>query len=156
QEAHAEDLLSEVPLVELALEDALVHSLKLRQRELRGEQLEPDRLMTHFGPQALERTRNDRVVVERERRQIEGREPGRFARVRRCLDAVVGELDEREVGYGDDSLARIAIDGAERVELLEEDPRDARLLGELAPRRFVERLVDADEPAGERPLPLEG
>ena len=51
----------------------------------------------------------------------------------------------------DDAGARIAARLAEGVQLLEDDAAHAGLLVELAPRGVVERLVDADEAAGQRP-----
>ena len=94
-------------------------------------------------------------MIEGELRQIVEREPADAHRVGRGADAVIAELGERVVRDGDDALARIAIERAERVELLEVDVGDAGFLLELAARGVVERLVDADEAAGQRPRVLE-
>src|SRR5262245_44298738 len=68
---------------------------------------------------------------------------------------MVAQVDERVVRHRNDALARVAIDGAERVELLEEHLAEARLFLELAPRSVFEQLLDADEAARQRPLAFE-
>src|SRR5688572_6166663 len=45
QEVHGERALADVPLVELSFEHPLVQMLKLRERELPAEHLDPDRLV---------------------------------------------------------------------------------------------------------------
>src|SRR5690606_24294931 len=47
------------------------------------------------------------------------------------------------------------VERTERIELLEVDVGDARLLLELAARRLVKGLVDSHEAAGQRPRVLE-
>ena len=64
-------------------------------------------------------------------------------------------LTKRVVSDRYDPLARVAVYGAEGVELLEEDLAKPGLLLELAPRGFIERLVEAHEPARQCPLAFE-
>src|SRR5262245_43164664 len=59
EEAHGEDLLAEVALVELLLEDDLVHALELRQRELGRQELEADGLVGELAAEAGERGAED-------------------------------------------------------------------------------------------------
>ena len=98
----------------------------------------------------------DLLVIEGERRKVVDREPGRVGGIGRGLDLVIGELDQRVVGDGHDPLARVSIERAVGVELLEKDLAQAGLLFELAQGRVLERLVDVDEAAGQRPLAQEG
>ena len=93
-------------------------------------------------------------MIEREARHVVHAEPRGVARVGRGLHVVVAQVHERVVGDRHHALARIAVDGAEGVELLEEDLAQAGLFLELAPRRFIERFVDAHEAARQRPLAL--
>ena len=56
------------------------------------------------------------VVVERQARQLIDREPARIARVSgRGVHRVVEEIHDREVGDGDDPLARIAGPGVPKA-----------------------------------------
>jgi hypothetical protein len=91
------------------------------------------------------------VVIEGERRQVVEREPGDPLGVGRRADLVIAELDQRVVRDRHDPLARIALERAEGVELLEERVGDAGLLAQLAARRLVERLVDVHEAARQGP-----
>jgi hypothetical protein len=101
------------------------------------------------------RARHDLVVIERELGEIVEREPADAHRVGRRADPVIAELGERVVRHGDDALARIAAERAERVELLEVHVLDPGLLLELALRGLVDRLAEPHEPAGQRPRVLE-
>jgi hypothetical protein len=49
EQSEAQDLLSEVPLVQFGFENCLIEMLELRTVELRRQQLKPDRLISHFG-----------------------------------------------------------------------------------------------------------
>jgi hypothetical protein len=65
--------------------------------------------------------------------------------------------EHREVADGDDVHARVAPGVAVGAELREQaGDVDARLLGQLAPGRLVQRLVRPLEAARDRPHPLEG
>src|SRR5262249_22468772 len=70
EQIHGEDLLAEVALVERPLEDRLVDLLELRERELRGQELEPDGLVAHLSLEPRERSVRDLGVIEGQRRQI--------------------------------------------------------------------------------------
>ncbi len=94
-------------------------------------------------------------MIERELRQIVEGKPAHAHRVGGRADAVIRELREREVRDRDHAIARIAIERAERVELLEVDVLDARFFFELAARGLVERLFDAHEATRQRPRMLE-
>jgi hypothetical protein len=94
-------------------------------------------------------------MLFRKFRQIVEREPADAHRVGRRADPVIAELGERVVRHGDDALARIAAERAERVELLEVDVVDAGLLLELALRGLVDGLVEPHEPTRQRPRVLE-
>src|ERR1035438_5935762 len=50
QQAKAQDLFAEVPLVQFISEHRFVEMLELRKRELGRQQLEPDRLVSPLAP----------------------------------------------------------------------------------------------------------
>ena len=97
EEAHGQEALPEVPLVERPPEDRLVQRLELRQLEPLGQHLEADRLVADLRAQALERDREDLVVVEREAARVLHGKPARRARVGSRLHAVIREVDQRVV-----------------------------------------------------------
>jgi hypothetical protein len=78
--------------------------------------------------------------------------------IARCLQRLLEPRRGKQgiVGDGDDAGARVAIDGAKGVKLLEEGGRDARLFVQDSPCRRVEAFIQVDETARKRPLPLGG
>ncbi len=64
---------------------------------------------------------------------------------------MVADVDQGVIGHGDDPLAGIALQLAERVKLLEEHFREARLLTQLAAGGVFERFIDVHKPARQRP-----
>lgn len=69
---------------------------------------------------------------------------------------MVGGFGQGVVGDADDALAGVAVDGAEGVELLEEEVFEAGFFFQLAAGGGVERFLDTDEAAGEGPVVFEG
>src|SRR4051812_12264835 len=63
-QAGGEQLLAEVALVHFALQHGFVEMLELRERELRRQQLEADRLISHLAAQPLHRGGEDGRVIE--------------------------------------------------------------------------------------------
>jgi hypothetical protein len=53
------------------------------------------------------------------------------------------------------SLSRVSLKAAERVELLEENVPDPRLLLKLASRSLFEGFIESHESTGQGPFPLE-
>ena len=133
QKAHGQDLAAEVPLIQRPLQDRLVKVLKLRERELRRQQLEADRLIADLALEPLQGHPQDLRVVEGQRRRVGDGEPGRVAGVGGRLNAVVADIDQGIIGHGDDPVAGIAVQVAEGVELLQKDLRQAGFL--LSSRR---------------------
>jgi hypothetical protein len=72
-------------------------------------------------------------VIEGQARHVVHAEPAGIARIGRCLDVVIAQVDERVIGDGDDPLPRIAV--------------DRRPVSSSSSRRAAssKSLVDADE-----------
>ena len=66
QHTHLQQLLAEVPLVDLVAQGGLVESLDVTQRELVGQQLEAERVVAEFSVEPLDGVGEDRVVVKRQ------------------------------------------------------------------------------------------
>jgi len=155
EKVHRQHALTEVALVELALEDHLVQVLKLGERELLRQKLESHGLVAELGPQSFEAHVQDISMVESQARAIVHTEPGGVPSVGGCLDFVITQLHQCVVGNGDDPFPRVALHGAEGVKLLQEYLAQPGLFLELTPRGLFQGLVDSDEPARQRPLPFE-
>jgi len=95
-------------------------------------------------------------VVEGQARDVVHGKPGGVTGVGRGLDVVVPEVQECVVRHRHDTLPGIAIDGAEGVELIENDLAQAGLFLELALRRLVQRSADATKPPGRAHFPANG
>ena len=95
-------------------------------------------------------------MIERERRDIIDMVPRDVTRVGGCLCAMIGKIDQCVMGHADHTLARVTIDSAERLKLLEVDAAQARFLGQFAAGRLLEIFVHFHKPAGKRPPPGEG
>jgi len=68
---------------------------------------------------------------------------------------MVGKFYEGVIGYADDAFARIAINGAESVELFQEDVFEACLFFEFTAGSLLQGFFDTDEASGERPAAFE-
>jgi len=60
-----------------------------------------------------------------------------------------------EIGNTDDAHARIALHGAKGIELLQMSPLNAGFVVQYAFRRIVDRFINPDKAARERPLASE-
>src|SRR5690606_33118742 len=95
EDAEAEHLPAEVPLVEGLGEDGLVDALQLAERELGRQELEGDRRVLGLVAQALERVVDDAAVIEGQRRKLVDRMPGDRGRVGAGLGREPLGVDER-------------------------------------------------------------
>src|SRR5262249_29904148 len=141
EEAHLQDLLPKVALVERLSQNDLVEMLKFGQCELRREQLKTDRLVSDLSAQPSQGSRDDSIVIERKRGECRDAEPIRQCGVGGGANLVSRWLREGVVGDGHDPASWISIEIAERIELFEVETRDSRLLGKLSPRCLIERLI---------------
>ena len=171
-EAAVEDPPPEAVLVQGPTEDRLVDEAQLAEAEVTRQELEADRGVVELAAEAAHRGREDVGMVEGEsERRAVLRACGR--RVVAVIDLHSGDaepvaadardgvsessgLDERVVRHRDDPRARVAVGRAEREELLDEDVGEPGLVAQDPRGSIVERLVDADEAAGERPAALGG
>src|SRR5262249_36242112 len=125
-----------------------VKALELRKRELRRKQLEANRLVANLAFETAQRRLQDAIVIERERWRVPDREPRRLARIGGGPHAMIAELGQRVIGDRNDATARITVDLAERIQLLEEDPLEAGFLSQLAASGVVDGFIDVHETAG--------
>ncbi len=100
--------------------------------------------------------RHHLVVIEGEHRELVQREPADALAVLVGAEPEPLGRYERVVGDRDHPLPRIPVRRAEGVELLEIDAGDAGAFFELAARVGLDVLVLPDDPAGQRPVALEG
>jgi|GEM_PF-5382535 len=106
-----------------------------------GERRSCRRVVGELATQAGERGGEDVGVVEGERREFADGEPFRLGGIGSA---------------GDDALAGIALHGSEGLVLLQEDLMQTGLLLQLAAGGVIERFLDADKAARQRPLVFEG
>src|SRR5581483_4473816 len=130
EEIEGEDFFAEVALVELGFEGGLVEMLELRQSELGRKQLEADGFVSDFSFEAGEGDGQDVGAVEGELGGFGNGEPFGVGGVGGGFGSVVREFDQGVISDTDDALAGAAMDGAEGVELFEEDVFQAGLFGE--------------------------
>ena len=149
--------LRKLRLSSARLEHGFVEVLELRERELRRQQLEADRLVAHLAAQPLDArspgSRRDRRPAPAG--SATGNQPRSLASLA-PVAGMLGELDQRVVRHADHALARIAIDRAEGVELLEEDI--VRPVSSASSRRAASSSVSSTrtKPPGSAHLPLNG
>jgi len=122
EKAHRQRFAAEVAFVERPFDDRFVEMLQLRKCELRRQQFEADRLIADLPFEPFQRDVENLCMIEGERRRVGHGEPSGIAGVGSGLHAMIADIDQSLIGHGDDSLARVALDIAEGVELLEEDP----------------------------------
>ena len=156
EEIEAEDFFAEVALVQVGTEDGFVEGLELAERELGREELEADGFVAEFATQALEGGMKDLSVIKGEGGYLADGEPLGIIGVRICLGAMVGGFGECVVGHADDAFARIAVHGAEGVELLEEDFFQASFFGKLAAGSGLQGFFHTDKATWQCPMTFEG
>ena len=151
------DLAAEVRGVQAAAEDRLVHLAQVGEGELVGEQAVRDAAVADLVAQAPEGVLDDLVVVEGEPRERVPRRTTPRSRARCRRVSATGRrprrAHERPVDDRDDAGGG-AVDGAERVELLEVARREAGGLGEGAGCRGVQALGRVEPAARKRPQAL--
>src|SRR3569833_536876 len=121
EQSKAHRFLAEIPLIQTGAENRFVKMLKPRERELRWQQLETDRLVTNFAFEPLKGGSQDLRVVEREFRNFGNRKPFGIGGIRSRPGVVIRELNQRKIRDADDALAGIAIHCAKGVKLFEEN-----------------------------------
>ena len=156
ENAELGDFLAEVTLVEWLLEDEFVEVLELGEGEFFGKELEADGLVADFSAEAFFGELEDVGVIEGERGKIIEGEPGGISGVGRGGGWVLDEVDECEVGDGDDMLAGVAIWGADGGELFEEDVFQSSLFLKFAASAGIDVFTDVNEASGEGPLVFKG
>src|SRR6266511_1628742 len=154
----AQEAAAEVRGVELHAPDRLVHRSQLGHREGRADKARGDARDLELDADALDCVADDSQVVERELgpllEDVRGGDERCVCRVGAGEDRPHVAKDG-EVRDGDDVHARVA-SGIAVGAVLGQRARDvdARLLGELASRRLVQRLFRTLEPTGNRPHSL--
>lgn len=96
------------------------------------------------------------MVVEGERREVIEGEPGGVSSIGGGGGWVFDEVDEGEVGDGENVLAWVAVGGADGGELFEVNVFESGLFFEFAAGAGVDVFADADEATGEGPFVFEG
>ena len=91
------------------------------------------------------------------KKEFEKSKEGKFVPITYKDDwAVIREIHQRVVRDRHHTLARVPIDAAKCVQLLEEYLVEPGLFLEFAPRGLVDGFIDPDESTGQRPFALEG
>src|SRR6185437_5832218 len=147
QQAEAQDLFAEIPLIQTSSKNGFVKMLKLGKRELWRQQLETDRLVTHLAFEPLKGGSQDVRVVEREFRNFGNWKPFGVRRIRGRSGVVIRELNQRKIRDADDALAGIAIHRAKRVELFEEHVGQPSFFRQFAARGIVDGFIHVNESA---------
>ena len=150
----------EVAGFELGVPHDLVDAAQVADAELVRPETGGDGGVLEPVPQRLERVDDDATVVEGERDPAVDHvvDPDQVGVRRVGAGLGVGQVGhDRPPRHGDHPHAGVAVGCAIGAELGEvAGPGvDAGLLGELAPGRVLEVFVDVDEPARQRPGPLE-
>lgn len=141
EDTEAGDFLVEIATVELHAQNRFVKALQLRDGELLIEQIETDRLEVYTLAKHTLCASKDTIVVESKCRQLLDIPPLSLHSVVTCHHFVVALSDQSIVGYGHDSLARVSVDAAECVELLDKLDVDSGLFKQLSTGTLCDGLI---------------
>src|SRR5215467_5064982 len=147
EQVHAEDLLSEIPVVQLAAHHDFIKVLQLSDGEFSRQQLEPYRRVAEFSPQPLEGHLDYSRVIERKTGEALDCKPCCLSGIGPGDDSVAFRGDERIVSHRYYPASRIASRIAKRIELFEEYVVYPGLLLQFPGCRLLERLASPDESA---------
>ena len=148
------ELALEVAAVVFHAVYSLVYLLQLGDGELLVEEGEGYRAHLDGLAQVLACGEDYLAVVEGEGRQPVLVKPLCVGSVVAGDELILRGAHQRYESHGDDSLARVAVERAEHMELVEVNVGDASFLSQLAHCSPLQGLVDSHEASGQRPHPL--
>src|SRR6266404_8348515 len=112
-------------------------------------------MITYLCFQTSEGDRKDFAMVEGKPGHLRYDEPACISGVSRCLGLMLGELYQRIIRNANHTLARITINSAEGIKLLQEHVGQPCLLLEFAARGRVQGFIHPDESTRHRPSAFE-
>jgi len=145
------DTLTEVALVEFGIEDGLIQTLKLREREEGRQQAEGDRLGGDFLLHEFQGLLHHDVVVGEKHGDGVDADPLQTILAAEVVVVVLG-VDEHIVGHGHHTLARVAVDLSEGTYLTHVEGLQSREFVEHTVGGIVHVLVGGDEASIEAPF----
>ena len=155
-EAHRKHLLGEVPSVETGAKDTFIDGLELGHGELLVQQVEADGLEVYILFQPFMGGLKDTLMIECQGRYLVEREPFGIGGIVSGDDLVLVLTYQGEEGDGDDTLAGVAVNSGEGLQLLDIDVSDTGLLKEFTQGSLFCGLVHTEEAAGQGPFSLVG